>query len=1152
MPLAYVRFFTFFLCTIAYVAEQPSLLAARQSVDATAATTHARTFSLAQQPLAFVENRGQWSTPAQFIAHKGPLAAALERGRITLRFVGESVTSMTLTFEDASPQVNLLGEQQHETSYNYYVGNDRSRWRTQVPSYQSVLYRGLYAGVDLRVREQAGMLEYDVLLSPRADLNHVVIRAEGVTQLDLAEDGALLLKTAHGTLRQTPPRTWEVLPSGARREVQAQFRIVDSQRYGFVVPTRDTKLALVIDPGLDWSTFLGGNSEDWVKGVDVARDGSGDILVTGTTASTDFPQANFPAGTQKVYVARFNASGNILRYVTFLAGSAATSTYVGRLATHTSGDVVVLGNTGDAAFPVTTGAYQTTLRGPTDVYLVRLDSAGVLTASTLLGGTGDEGAAFTSRGVAFDASGAVVVTGVTLSSDFPTTVGAYDRTFNPTSAFATDTFFARLSPNLNQLTYSTFFAVGAWVRDLIVDPQGYVTVTGIVGAGLPTTADALDRVWNNGVTGVNGEDGFVSRFKFDSAGSADLKYSTYLGGHNRDHAFGLAFDPSDPQLVTVVGSTWQDLLLGIDFPVTPGSFKPTIPPNFAISPLFPHVQNGFVSRFRFPPTGTPLLVWSSFIGGSFYDHATDVTVDNAGNVMVIGGSRSFDFPTTRGAFDRTLGGQNYDCFVARISADGSQLAYATFLGGNGGSGIEVTECDFPTTTDESHIVAVDVNSAVVVGETTSPDFPTTPGTVDPVYTPGPVGFAPANDVFVARMTLTPDASGDLTVSAPTLVSPANGAAMPGVSNVTFTWNAVADPSGIEGYNYQVSSRPDFPDAFIQYRGSVSTNSLTLSSIAIITWYWRIQAADRAGNLSAWSQPFTLHLGTASPPTTAPSLVSPANGANVAQPVTFDWSDVSGATSYEIQIDNSSTIAEPFVASQTVTASQVSLGGLPVQQLWWRVRALNSGGAGPFSATRSFTPQAAAVTLSTISLNPTSVVGGNSSTGTATLSGAAPRGGAVVTLSDNSSAATVPASVTVPAGATSATFTVTTTTVTSNTTATITGSYGGTSRTAMLTITPASGGTLPAPTLVSPANDARFSAGQTINFDWSDVAGAASYTIEIDDSSTIAAPLVTTQTVTASQVSISGLPTRRMWWRVRANNASGVGGTWSTVRRFELR
>jgi hypothetical protein len=404
---------------------------------------------------------------------------------------------------------------------------------------------------------------------------------------------------------------------------------------------------------------------------------------------------------------------------------------------------------------------------------------------------------------------------------------------------------------------------------------------------------------------------------------------------------------------------------------------------------------------------------------------------------------------------------------------------------------------------------------------------------------------------------------------------------------------------------------------------------------------------------------TLTVTSGSPPSTpgTPTLISPANDAIPAQPVTLDWSDAANAASYEIQVDDSSAFSAPLVRNLTSTASQTTVTGLATVRHWWRVRARNSAGvAGNWSATRRFTPQAApaAPTLSSLTLNPTSLVGGNTSQGTVTLSSAAPTGGAVVTLSSSSPSvastpasvivvagttsasftintavvtatntvsisavfggvtrtatltvrpvppppppaslsslslsptsvtggntsqgtvaltsaapsggavvalsssstnATVPASVTVAAGANSANFTITTRTVASSTTATISANYSNVTRTATLTVNPTPTGPLPAPSLVSPAADARFSPGQNITFDWSDVSGAASYTIQIDDNNAFPSPLIVNQTVTPSTFASSTLPTLTMWWRVRANDPSGNPGTWSSIRRFEVK
>jgi hypothetical protein len=124
-------------------------------------------------------------------------------------------------------------------------------------------------------------------------------------------------------------------------------------------------------------------------------------------------------------------------------------------------------------------------------------------------------------------------------------------------------------------------------------------------------------------------------------------------------------------------------------------------------------------------------------------------------------------------------------------------------------------------------------------------------------------------------------------------------------------------------------------------------------------------------------------------------------------------------------------------------------------------------------------------------------------------------------------------------------------VTAQTAITVTAAAGGVSRAATLTVNPSPTGILAAPSLVSPAVDARFNAGRTIVFDWSDVGGAASYTIQIDDQSNFSSPTVN-QTVSASTYSSSTLPATRMWWRVRATDRSGAAGAWSSARRFQVR
>ena len=399
-----------------------------------------------------------------------------------------------------------------------------------------------------------------------------------------------------------------------------------------------------------------------------------------------------------------------------------------------------------------------------------------------------------------------------------------------------------------------------------------------------------------------------------------------------------------------------------------------------------------------------------------------------------------------------------------------------------------------------------------------------------------------NTTLFAALSITPASSvtlTSLTLSPITLVGGASSTGTVRLSAAAPTGGAVVSLS-------DNSAAASEPASVTVPAGSTSrTFTVTTSAVSSPT------AVNISGSFGGGTASATLTVN----PLAAPTLQTPADTATgVAQSVAFNWTDVTNAVDYEIQVDDTSAIVAPFVANQIVIVSQASIGALPAQQLWWRVRARNAAGVfGPFSSTFRFTPTGTSTTasLSTVAVSPTSAVGGASSTGTVTLTAAAPAGGAVVTLTSSNAAATVPASATIAAGATSATFPVTTSAVATTTPVTLTATYGAVSRTATLSVNPAATGTLPAPAPISPVVDARFSPGQTIVFDWSDVAGAASYTIQVDDQSTFSSPAIN-QTVSASTYSTSTLPTTRMWWRVQAVDASGTSGVWSSATRFEVK
>jgi hypothetical protein len=1024
-------------CVMAGVAEllaTPQSPTRRESPHATDSTI------LDQLPLDFIVNSGQWQPPARFVASHGAVRAAFEPHAIRLALGHDATTRLSLVFEGAANTVTIAGEGRRSTVYNFIVGSDPSRWQFQVPAYRSVFYRGMYDGVDVRVREGAGRFEYDLLVAPGTDLRQVVIRADGATRVELDADGQLVLQTPGGRLTQTPPDTSEVLPNGESRRVESRFRIIDEHHYGFEAPARDAALPLVVDPGLVWSSFTGGTGGKTLAGIEMARDGSGDIFLSGITSSPDFsttPLSSQWTSRQHSFVARVSAGGDALRYLTFISGLAG-QTFAGDLAGDSGGGVIVVGSTADRDLPTTAGAFQrnnanTNLEAlDGDGFVTRLDAFGSLVFSTYLGGALNDMAS----DVRLDPSGQIIVAGTTRSSNFPTTAGAYDTTFNTppagdNTAFPEDMFISRLSANGSQLTYSTFFGGQTYEipTDMVVDANGVVTIGGVTtssssGRDIPITPGAFDSTWNGS------DDGFIARFKLDGQGTADLKYSTFLGGINIESLDGVALDPVNPELVTVAGWSWVDVFTTPRFPTTAGSMKPALTPNPPASALFPHVKSGFVTRFRFPAAGGGSLVWSTFVGGNFDDMVHDVAVDESGAAIVIGATRSYDLTTTRGALDRTMAGAAYgayDCFVQKISPDGAQLLYSTFLGGRG------EDCDLTGFT-EGRLVYVGGNTIAVAGVTDSPDLSTTAGAMVPTVDE----VSNSRNLFVAKLHLAADASGDVTASPPTLLSPPNSGLTDYGSVVRFSWSDVPDPSGIEAYVLEASTKPDFPANFTQYRVSSRGSELILEALATtIPWYWRVRTADRAGNLSDWSatNSFTTGLSNSLPsvsmvqiyPTSIVGGQSPLGVIHLTKPappggavVALSVKDGRGFTQTVVPLAVPETITVPegaISANLPVNTSAVPIA-TPVS-LYATIAGIGAKG------TVSVGPPAA-VKASSLSLNPLTVTGGNPVVATVTLTGPAPAGGHVVPLfSQYPEFVSLPASITIPAGAMSGSFSIAT-------------------------------------------------------------------------------------------------------------------------------
>jgi hypothetical protein len=317
------------------------------------------------------------------------------------------------------------------------------------------------------------------------------------------------------------------------------------------------------------------------------------------------------------------------------------------------------------------------------------------------------------RGIAVDSSGNAYVIGNTDSADFPTTRGAFQTALSGVQGV----FVTKLNPTGSApLVYSTYLG-GSKIdvgRGIAVDTLGNAYVTGYTfSTNFPATPGAFQTTFPGGSISI-----FVT--KLNPTGSV-LMYSTYLGGSGEEEGLGIAVDSSGNVYAT--GYTTST-----NFPTTPGAFQTT----------FGGGKDVFVTKIN--PTGSAPLVYSTYLGGNGDDQGYGIAVDSSGNAYVTGYTFSTDFPTTPGGFQTTFPGGRINVFMTKLNPTGSAPLYSTYLGGSGddaGRGITV---------DSS-------GNAYVTGNTTSIDFPTTPGAFQTTKS----GCRFCSDVFVTKLNLTSSA-----------------------------------------------------------------------------------------------------------------------------------------------------------------------------------------------------------------------------------------------------------------------------------------------------------------------------------------------------------------------------------------------------------
>jgi hypothetical protein len=574
-------------------------------------------------PLSFAQNRGQAPTGVDYVADGPGWSLRLGRNGVRLALGGRHSESLLRVLAPDGRLRPPVAERRLPGRVNYFAGTDRARWVTGAPTFEEVVYRDVWPGINLAFHGHSGTLEFDLDLAPGADPSQVVLRLAGAHAVRADGRGGAVISGPAGTVRLAAPHALQ-----AGRAVLSRL-VITGDSIRLALGAYDRNRPLVVDPSLVYLTSLGGG---YAAASGIAVDASGSAYVTGNT------------GTQgqngRAFVTKLSPTGRVV-YSSYLGGTSAVKNL--GIAVDAQGDAYVTGGASASTFPTTPGAYQTSFGGgSSDAFVAKLNTVGGLAYATYLGGS----AADVGNGIAVDATGSAYIAGDTGSSNFPTSPGAYQRS-------AGGGFVAKLNPAGSALTYSTYLN-GSDVRAIAVDSSGDAYVTGDASGTFPATPGAYQTRLRGG-----NFDAFV--VKLDAAGSG-LVYSTCLGGNADEVGAGITVDSAGDAFV----SGWTT---STDFPTTRGAYQT----RYAGAG-----DDAFVTKLS--PTGSGLL-YSTYLGGRGGNSAGGIAVDSAGDAYVGGETTSSHFPTTPGAYqtsNKAVGGQS-NAFVTKLNPTGSALLYSTYL-----------------------------------------------------------------------------------------------------------------------------------------------------------------------------------------------------------------------------------------------------------------------------------------------------------------------------------------------------------------------------------------------------------------------------------------------------------------------------------------
>jgi|GEM_PF-2228404 len=988
-----------------------------------------------------------------------------------------------MTFEGAKGAV--AGVRRLEGDVNFFVGNDQAKWQSHVGRFDEVSTKELYPGVSARYYRDQGAPRYDLIVAPGADPNQVSMRIDGAQGLKTLPNGDLAIETSLGEVQEKGLYAYQIV-EGGQRQVPCKMTVTGNH-IGFSLGNYDRSRALVVDPlvactylgnngganclgtttdasgnifvvgytdGADFpittgayqktthadrsgfisklspdgskllfSTFLNGTKETIVQGI--ALDSLGNPIVTGITFSTDFPvtQGVLQFGSPYFitgFLTKLSVDGSRLVFSSYLGGSDYSEGQA--LALDSTGNIVVAGRTQASDFPATTGGYQASFVGKEDAFLIKVSPDGTkLLASTFLGGK----ISTVPNGLCLDTADNAYICGLTSSSDFPTTSGAFQAAIKGVGTC----FLSKFSPSFSNLMYSTMIGgtsteISQSANAVAVDSDGSAVICGGTSCSdFPTTDGVIMRKLPG--SGAS----FIARFPADGKG---ITYSTLLGGAGSisptDSANSAAIDGNGNAVVA-------GLTCGSSFPTTADAYMPSM--------------NGKVCGYvcRIAPDGKSLVYCSYFSGTSSICELdlNRMSFDSLGNATVVGDIATDDLPVTDNAYSRGNPG-SLDGFVAKFNIGGATtfsgltLNPSTVVGGASTTGTVTLQGSAGagglTVALKSSSASAKVPASVKIPAGKSSATFAVTSVVVKNNTPVTITATALGVSKTASLSLTP-----IQVVA---VLPASSSVEGGkTASITVTVNGKAPAGGLTATLSSSAAALTVPASVTIPEGAVSAK-FTATTVAV--------AKSRIASVRATLGGASASANISVTPAVISAFTAPSNiTGSVVLPVKIILDSPAASTGDIVSLSSDSTLIAP-PAAVTVPSGQTTL------TFNVTTKAVSAKTVVTLTATLEGSVRSCTVTinpaiLSSLTLAATSVKGSSSTTATVTLSGPAGPAGAVINLTSSNGNATVPPTLTLSAGQTSAKFTIQTKKVAANSETTIGAAYAGISKSANLTVTP---------------------------------------------------------------------------------------------------